>query len=393
MLTLLRTATAASLITLYISVANAQSCAVALKTMVNVGCFSSGDPLVDQGSYTFQTAGYCQCVCATMNKPVMATSKGSDCYCGDLIPATTAEASNSSCNSPCNGYGLQDCGGNGFWTVALTGIDNSVGNVDGSSSNGASSTSPASTLTQTHSPSVITEAGQTIVVTASSQATGTAGADQSGGGTNKAGVAAGVVVGVIAIAAIAGGVFFFLRQRKRKAVEEEYRRNAAINSFVGGKGKSEASSTNDQRLDPSVMFNRRESIGSIADERDYSRRILAVCLLLPTEMLHRTLTCIRCGILTMCKNLLEDLFHCSGLEPYQRFGASTSTSQSAPTSLYRHRYPFSISSYHCHACRSQAFLCGVTAWSRYLLAHMLRHALGVKGYSGVERSVGPSISG
>jgi cell wall integrity and stress response component len=144
---------------------------------------------------------------------------------------------------------------------------------------GSSGSSPSSsqgpTITQTAAPSVITKAGQTIVVTASSSASnGTSGS--GGGGSSKAGIAAGVVVGIVAICAIAGGVYFFLRQRKRKAVEEEFRRNAAVSSFVGGKSKSEVSSTNDQRLDPSVVFARRQSIGSIADERDFSRRILQV---------------------------------------------------------------------------------------------------------------------
>ena len=278
---ILRTATAVSLLVLYAANTQAQSCAVPVKTMVTMGCFSSAGQLEDLGSYTFQSAGYCQCQCATQNKAVMATTKGSDCYCGDLLPPTDTAASNSSCNSPCNGYGQADCGGDGFWSVALTGIESDVGNspAGSGSSSGSSSSAPSSsqipTVTQTAAPSVITKAGQTIVVTASSSATN---ASQSGGGGgSKAGIAAGVVVGLVVIAAIVGGIYFFLRQRKRRAVEEEYRRNAAVNSFVAGKPKSEVSSTSDQRLDPNITaFHRRQSIGSIADERDFSRRILQV---------------------------------------------------------------------------------------------------------------------
>jgi cell wall integrity and stress response component len=209
----------------------------------------------------------------------MATYKGSDCYCGDLLPPANTVASNSSCNSPCQGYDTATCGGDGFWFVALTGIESDVGNAPAGS--GSSATSQAPTITQTAAPSVITKAGQTIVVTASSAAKN----GSSGGGSSKAGIAAGAVVGIIAIAAIVGGIYFFLRQRKRKAVEEEFRRNAAVNSFVSGKAKSEVSSTNDQRLDPTITaFHRRQSIGSIADERDFSRRILQVSyLLLPSN--------------------------------------------------------------------------------------------------------------
>ena len=274
---------------LYAGNTDAQSCSVALKTMVNIGCFSSAGPLADQGSYTFQSAGYCQCQCVTLNKAVMATTKGSDCYCGDLLPPTDTVASNSSCNSPCNGYGAANCGGDGFWTVALTGLETSVDNAPAGSGSGSSSSTPPSgsqtpTITQTAAPSVITKAGQTIVVTASSSATNTS---HSSGGGSKAGIAAGVVVGLVAIAAIVGGVYFFLRQRKRRAVEEEYRRNAAVNSFVAGKNKSEVSSTNDERLDPNITaFHRRQSIGSIADERDFSRRILQVSSFAPVPWGH-----------------------------------------------------------------------------------------------------------
>jgi cell wall integrity and stress response component len=62
-------------------------------------------------------------------------------------------------------------------------------------------------------------------------------------------------------------------------VEEEYRRNAAVSSFIAGKppnSSSGASSFNDTRLDPAVMAQRRMSDGSIADNEDYSRRILKV---------------------------------------------------------------------------------------------------------------------
>jgi cell wall integrity and stress response component len=105
------------------------------------------------------------------------------------------------------------------------------------------------------------------------------GSAKASGGPNKAGIAAGVVVGIVAIAAIGGGMFLFLRHRRRREVEEEYRRNAAVSSFING-GKPPTSSGGasfaDTRLDPAVMAQRRISDGSIADNQDYSRRILKV---------------------------------------------------------------------------------------------------------------------
>ena len=95
-------------------------------------------------------------------------------------------------------------------------------------------------------------------------------------GPNKAGIAAGVVVGVVCLAGIIAGVLLYLRRKRRREVEEEYRRHAAVNSFPGtGKLHTSNSSMNDSRLDPEVML-RRQSDGSIADNQDYSRRILKV---------------------------------------------------------------------------------------------------------------------
>jgi len=62
-------------------------------------------------------------------------------------------------------------------------------------------------------------------------------------------------------------------------VEEEYRRNQASTYTVGGK-PTNRSSMSDSRLEPSVMLQRRQSDGSIADNQDYSRRILKVSSLM-----------------------------------------------------------------------------------------------------------------
>lgn len=146
-----------------------------------------------------------------------------------------------------------------------------VSNIEAPTGTSQSSASGTASATQ----SVVTViGGQTVYVTPSASATGKT------GGASKAGIAAGVVVGLIAIAAIAGGIFLFIRNKQRREVEEEYRRNAAISSFTsGGKhpGSSGGASTfSDMRLDPAVMAQRRLSDGSIADNQDYSRRILKV---------------------------------------------------------------------------------------------------------------------
>lgn len=83
---------------------------------------------------------------------------------------------------------------------------------------------------------------------------------------------------MVALLAIAGGLFFWHRRRQNREIEEEHRRNAAVNAFMKPPGSSGGYSIDtDARLDP-VMAQRRLSSGSIADNQDYSRRILRVCL-------------------------------------------------------------------------------------------------------------------
>lgn len=115
---------------------------------------------------------------------------------------------------------------------------------------------------------LLTRLGQTVIVTQSPAAS----KDTGNSGPNVAGIAAGVVVGVVVIAAAIGGMWFYLRARNRRELEDAHRRQAAINAFV--KSPSDAPAF-DTRLEPAIM--RRMSAGSIADNQDYSRRILKVC--------------------------------------------------------------------------------------------------------------------
>lgn len=246
------------------------------KSITTLGCYSHPDPLESQGDYTFQTSGYCQTVCVNMSMPVMAITGGSTCYCGDELPSLDSEVSEDKCNSPCNGFDQQTCGGLFYWQVYLTGLTADVHTAPNSSSAAGTSTSGGAQSSTTQ-PSVVTKAGETVVVTASASASAStstsAHSSGSSGGSSKVGIAVGVVVGVIAIAAIIGGALLWRRHKRNREIEEEHRQNA-VKSLVGSH-KSDKSSS-DQRLDPSIYSHRRESIGSIADERDFSRRILQV---------------------------------------------------------------------------------------------------------------------
>ncbi|KAI7210720.1 hypothetical protein KC333_g8093 [Hortaea werneckii] len=301
-----------------------------LSAMTYEGCYSSSAGLTDQGSYTYQTSGYCQEQCAPKNFAVLGLSEGSNCWCGDALPQSSSKVSDSKCSTPCNGFGEDNCGGDGFFSVYLTGTKDEAdvpeygggGGSDSSSSStssvGSSSTTavePSSTTTAaadtssssqqttqtnqptqattTQAPIVVTSAapGTTVVVTqpatqvadgdATSSPTEDSKSDGGGGGTNVAGVAAGVVVGVLAAAAIVAGIVLWIRHKKRQQAEEEYKRQNQVSDFMRGSDMREPkppptaySQQSDSRLDPEA--GRRNSAGSIADDQDYSRRILRV---------------------------------------------------------------------------------------------------------------------
>ena len=232
--------------------------------LVDVGCFETGLPLENHGPYNFQSPGNCQLVCLQEGKNVMGLSDGENCWCGDKIPAKSWQISNSTCDTTCAGDRTVRCGGpNKLWVVLTGNTRNKPEFFDpGSVSSSAKSSSTAATSAAS-------------AVTSSSAPSSAAPKEESK--PNTAGIAAGVVVGIVGLASIVGGVFFFLRRRRQKQAEEDYRRNAAnVDSFVsGGKLHTSNSSMNDSRIDPSFM-DRRQSNGSIADNEDYSRRILKV---------------------------------------------------------------------------------------------------------------------
>ncbi|KAB8360658.1 hypothetical protein FH972_024396 [Carpinus fangiana] len=250
------------------------------------GCFSSSGDMVDQGYGQYQTSLTCQQTCAGMSKPAFALSKGSHCWCGDLLPPADSKVDSSQCNTGCNGFD-EPCGGDNTYTVYLTDPNTPVDNAedDGSSgssgsSSGSSSRKPSATQRVISTSTVVFSAGrtQTIiqVITQPQDSSPTATPDvsnnqQSGGGTNTGGIVAGVVVGVVALIAIIGGTWFFLKKRKNRM--EGHQRVQSTNAFAtAGAGPGGV----DARLDPG-MVQRRDSTGSVfADNQDYSRRILRV---------------------------------------------------------------------------------------------------------------------
>ncbi|KAF2751824.1 hypothetical protein M011DRAFT_454715 [Sporormia fimetaria CBS 119925] len=236
---------------------------LAAREQTPMGCYETGVPLQNYGDHNYQSPGNCQLICIQFDKPVMALTDGENCWCGDLLPPKESQVDDDECKTPCSGTEKSiTCGGPSKWEVILTGASlNEIEHAEPAVSSSSSSSISTPTSTSTRAP----------IATA----TETAPPEESSG-PNKAGIAAGVVVGVLALCGIVAGVLLFLRRKKRRELEEEHRRQAAVSSFVnGGKLHTSNSSMTDSRLDPEFMA-RRASNGSIADNEDYSRRILKV---------------------------------------------------------------------------------------------------------------------
>ncbi|KAJ4400825.1 Protein SLG1 [Neurospora sp. IMI 360204] len=203
------------------------------------------------------------------NVTVAAMSKGSQCWCGNEYPPLSSKTDIKNCDIPCSGYNLEYCGGANEWSVYNLG--NPVVSYAPSkpSSTSAAPSSTAAAKTSSSSSAVSEPTASTTESTLPED-------PEKKGKSNTAGIVAGTVVAVVVVLSAVGGVFLYMRRKRNKEIEDEHRRNAAVNAFVGKPpSTSDGMSMADARLDP-VLVQRRLSDGSIADNQDYSRRILRV---------------------------------------------------------------------------------------------------------------------
>lgn len=247
------------------------------------GCFEAAADFSVMKGVDFLSSGSCGKICTDKKFKVMALH-GAQCLCGNKYPPKSSLAKDSKCFFPCPAYPDEACGSlgdPGAWSVFNTGIDVNVDftkeekkDKDDKDDDDKDEKKPSSSAT---SSATSTSAGATAPAATESNGSGDDKKEEKKG-PNVAGIAAGVVVGVVAIAVGVGGIFFWMRRRRNAEIEEDHRRNAAVNAFINGSKPPSSHgsiSMTDSRLDP-VMANRRMSDGSIADNQDYSRRILRV---------------------------------------------------------------------------------------------------------------------
>ncbi|EGO55136.1 hypothetical protein NEUTE1DRAFT_117672 [Neurospora tetrasperma FGSC 2508] len=215
------------------------------------------------------SSGLCFQWCKGNQTTVAAMSQGDQCWCGTEYPPVSAQTDIENCDITCSGYNLEYCGGADTWSVYNLGAPTVVNSKPKTSSTSAA---PSSTTSAAKTSSISSAVSASTVTTTESVSSD----DSKKGKSNTAGIVAGTVVAVVVVLSAVGGVFLFMRRKRNKEIEDEHRRNAAVNAFVGKPpSTSDGMSMADARLDP-VLVQRRLSDGSIADNQDYSRRILRV---------------------------------------------------------------------------------------------------------------------
>ncbi|KAL6870449.1 hypothetical protein J3F83DRAFT_681682 [Trichoderma novae-zelandiae] len=246
------------------------------------GCWSS------KGNMTHATAvksttvssGSCNDYCKSKEMPVSGL-QGDECFCGLVYPPQGDQVEDSKCSFPCPAYPKEACGQigqPGFFSVFNTGVNINPDYYEPPKSTTSSPSSSTTSTTSSDSEKSSAAAGPSGIASQSAEPTSSDGSSDSKKKTNVAGIAAGTVVGVVVLGGLLGAAFFTMRRRRNAEIEEEHRRNAAVNAFINGSKPPSTSgsiSMTDSRLDP-IMAHRRLSDGSIADNEDYSRRILRV---------------------------------------------------------------------------------------------------------------------
>ncbi|KAG7811110.1 hypothetical protein KL921_002738 [Ogataea angusta] len=146
----------------------------AASALSSIGCFSDiPSSYVSKGTYTWQSSSHCSSECSSYK--YIALTNGNECYCGDDKPSSSD--SSDSCDTSCDGYPSEKCGGSNAYTVyGLSDddvYDNSLSSGASSStgSSGASSSTSSPASSSTVSSSSSSNTAQTTQASSSSSST------------------------------------------------------------------------------------------------------------------------------------------------------------------------------------------------------------------------------
>ncbi|GAP82657.1 putative cell wall integrity and stress response component [Rosellinia necatrix] len=284
----------------------------------------------------YQSNGLCHDYCVEKTF-AFAIVQDKACWCSDYAPTKSSQVDTGECSDPCPGWKYETCGASGLYgyiqldtmpsgtadggstsspteqTSTSVQTSSTVTSVVHSTTTRTSSTpletstkmSSTTSATPTTSVKTVTAGGTVSLETVTVTPTAAAGSgdNMSSSGGLSTGATAGIAIGVIAIVAILAGIAaFFYLQRKRRQREEEIA-SRSDSRFSGSAGimstptttmasvwDGENTSTgrrssrlmpHDPRMDPFAtnIYSRfdnksRESINTLQDNQDYSRKVL-----------------------------------------------------------------------------------------------------------------------
>ncbi|EFY99970.1 WSC domain protein [Metarhizium robertsii] len=261
-------------------------------------CASLNTADMNRNLSVFQTNGLCHDLC-TPQGFVYAITQSNSCWCSNYTPAKSAQVATSKCSLGCPGYPDEKCGGAGVYGYVFLNVAQPSGTKGAGSSTTSEST--AATSKPTSAISTLTADGTVKTVTIIPTETGHTSGDNQGASVQDSGLNTGGIVGIVVgvvggILVLAGLIIFFYLRRKKQQQENDYQDDPSIrgsSSGMMGSGRPEMSrapgspgSTGnrsstlqiDPRMDPfqQTLYARsgsRESVNTLRDDHDYSRRI------------------------------------------------------------------------------------------------------------------------
>ncbi|KAK4199438.1 hypothetical protein QBC40DRAFT_297565 [Triangularia verruculosa] len=291
-----------SVVTLFSGLSQANP-SIPMEYCARVNTGASFDPYISN----FQSMGRCLGNCTDANY-AFAILLEKKCWCSNIIPNPADQSDTSKCSYPCPGYPDDFCGGKGVWGY----LEIAEHRPSGTATPGVFTTSQKPTTTPSPDQAVtsdgdsvetVTVGGVVKTVTAAfPQATG--GTAPSSGNGLQAGAVAGIAVGIIGGLSVLG-LFVWLLWKKRRQEERQGFMSPMRGGSASGLGSAGSKAPQvteqpltweakrrsqlmpiDPRLDPFYVRdpNRsRDSINSLQDNHDYSRRLDAPRVLRATN--------------------------------------------------------------------------------------------------------------
>ncbi|GFP57509.1 cell wall integrity and stress response component 4 [Trichoderma asperellum] len=252
----------------------------------------------------YQTNGLCTQFCVKKNYAFSITQQNS-CWCSNYYPDQGSVVDTKKCNTPCPAWTPEDCGGPGLFGYILLNevAPSGTSTAPASSTTGQSSSTSSSSASTTPNPSSSSGEQSSGSSSGLPKQTADPSGDQTGTTSQKSksglstGAIVGIVVGIVGgLAVLAAALFLFLRRRRQN--QDEYRDDPSVRgsssgmvgsvppemSINGGSPASPVAAANrnstiqiDPRMDPFkqglYIRGSHESLNTLRDDHDYSRRI------------------------------------------------------------------------------------------------------------------------